>query len=160
MAKSYYMQFGSGDPRGFTGLLPTFLIYSKADGTSLTRPAITETTVAGSGIYTFSVSPSFSIVFMAWAATTNIATSLQYVSGNLDPGDANDEKIGLITDSFGSTSADPTTIFGYLKRTQEVQEGNASFLKSSGAWSLFSRGSTTLLAVKALTNSSTGVTKI
>lgn len=68
--------------------------------------------------------------------------------------------IGNTTSSFGSTNTDPSTLFGFLKRAQEFWEGNATFLKSTGAWSVYSRGSSTLLTTKILTNSTTGTTKL
>ena len=206
--KVYYLRFGSGDCRTFTGLAPTFLIFKKFDGSAVTAPGITEP-IASSGIYQFTVAPSFSIAFLAYGNTTSIPAASAYVVGNLDPIDANDDAISILgttliaqgativamgntlaaigstsgaagatilamgntladistrlgstASSFGSTSVDPGTIFGYLKRAQEFSEGNASYLKSSGAWALYSRGSSTLLVSKALSNSATGVTKI
>lgn len=178
--KQYYLTFGTGDPRTYTGLAPTFLIFKKYDGSAVTAPGITEP-IAGSGIYQFTVAPSFSIAFLAYGNTTSIPAAAAYVPGNLDPADANDDaltiigttlaaiggtvadistRLGSTASSFGSTSVDPGTIFGYLKRAQEVYEGNASYLKSSGSWALYSRGSSTLLVTKALSNSATGVTKI
>lgn len=187
IAKTYYLTFGTGDPRSWTGLAPTFLIFKKFDGTAVTAPGITEP-IAGSGIYQFTVAPSFSIAFLAYGNTTLLPAAPAYVPGSLDPIDANDDaiailgstvlaigntsvavgntlsdistRIGSTASSFGSTSVDPGTIFGYLKRAQEVAEGNASYLKSSGAWQLFSRGSSTLLVSKSLSNSAQGVTKI
>lgn len=68
--------------------------------------------------------------------------------------------IGTTASTFGSTSADPDSLFGYLKRIQELVEGNQDFNKSTGAWEMWSRGSSTLLRIKTLTNSTTGVTKV
>jgi hypothetical protein len=67
--------------------------------------------------------------------------------------------IGSITDSFGSTSADPTTVFGYLKRTLEFNEGNSTYTKATNVWSIYSRGSSTLLINKTLVDNSTQTTK-
>lgn len=66
--------------------------------------------------------------------------------------------IGTAASAIGSTSVDPTDLFGYLKRAQEFREGNQTFSKTSGVWSISSRGNT-LLATKTLSNSSTTVTK-
>lgn len=68
--------------------------------------------------------------------------------------------IGSTASTFGSTSADPDTLFGYMKRIQELIEGNQDFNKTSGAWEMWSRGSSTLLRLKTLTNSTSGVTKV
>lgn len=178
--KQYYLTFGTGDPRNWTGLAPTFLIFKKYDGTAVTAPGITEP-IAGSGIYQFTVAPSFSIAFLAYGNTTSLPSASAYVPGNLDPVDANDDalaamgstlvaigntsgdfstRIGTTASSFGSTSVDPGNIFGYLKRLQELYEGNQSYVKSTGLWSLYSRGSSTLLSTKSLSNDANGVTKV
>lgn len=68
--------------------------------------------------------------------------------------------IGSTASTFGSTSADPDTLFGYMKRIQELIEGNQDFNKSTGSWEMWSRGSSTLLRLKTLTNSTSGVTKV
>jgi hypothetical protein len=165
-ARPYYITFGSGDPRNWTGLAPTFLIYNKYDGSAVSAPGITEP-IAGSGIYQFTAAPSFSIAFLAFGNTSSLPSATAYVAGNIDPADANDEAItdlstrmGTTASSFGSTSVDPDTLFGYLKRAQEFAEGSASYLKATGAWNIYSRGSSTLLASKALSNSAVGVTKV
>lgn len=67
--------------------------------------------------------------------------------------------IGNIADSFGSTSSDPSTVMGFLKRSQEVQEGNSTFTKSTGVWDVFSRGSSAQLFEKTLTDASGVVSK-
>lgn len=64
--------------------------------------------------------------------------------------------IGGLSSSFGNTSADPTTVFGYLKRLQEFNEGNSVFNKSTSLWDIYSRGSSTLLIEKSL-NDTTGI---
>ena len=70
--------------------------------------------------------------------------------------------IGSTASSFGSSSVDPTTVFGYLKRIQELLEGDQVFTASSGVWSMYNRGAlgtTTLLRTKTLVNTGSGVTK-
>lgn len=157
MAKTYYAKFGTGDSANFTGLSPTFIIFSAAGLTSMAAPAITELP-AGSGIYVFSYAPTTSIGFKLDGGAA-LSAGDRYVYGALDPVQAVDEKIGLTSDSFGSTSADPTTLYGYLKRNQEFHEGAALFTKSSGVWDIYSRGSSTLLVEKTLTNTTTSATK-
>jgi hypothetical protein len=48
--KTYYMRFGSGDPRTYTGVAATFLLFKTSDGTNITPPGITEVP-SGTGIY-------------------------------------------------------------------------------------------------------------
>ena len=70
------------------------------------------------------------------------------------------EMIGTTASSFGSTSIDPSTIFGSVKRLQEILEGNATFNKSNGTWDIYSRGSSTLLRSKTLSDGQTSTTKL
>lgn len=67
-------------------------------------------------------------------------------------------RIGQTTSAIGTTSTDPGDLFGYLKRMQEFSEGNQTFSKQSGVWTINTRGNT-LLATKTLTNSNTTVSK-
>lgn len=286
MAKTYYMRFGSGDPRTYTGLSPTFLIFSQ-NGTNVTPPSIAEVTGA-TGIYSFSWGTTTSIAFLADAATTSPGSSGRYVVGSLDPADRIDEvgstliafgttlvaigtsnialgttnvalgttnvaigtsnislgttnvalgtsnialgttnfalgttavaigtssialgttavaigtsnialgttnialgtsnvalgtsnfaanttllamgtsnayiiaSIGSSNSSFGTNTTDPTDLFGYLKRVQELLEGNNTYTKSTGVLDIYSRGSSQLLREKTFANNSTQVTK-
>jgi len=227
MAKTYYLQFGSGDPRQFFGLAPTFLTFNN-NGTAVTPPGISNV-VGATGFYSFSWGTTTPIVFLADAATTSPGTNGRYVSGALDPVDRSDEYgttmiaigtslmaqgvslfaqgstslgygfsvfaglgfqgttlvgigttltgvgntlgaigattsalgalVGDTTSSFGSTSIDPTTVFGFLKRVQEVQEGDQVYAKSTGIYDVYSRGSSTLLREKTISDTSTQTTK-
>ena len=158
MAKRYSLAFGTGDPRLNTGLSPTLILFFNADtGATLPAPGITEI-LAGSGFYQFSYGPTFSINFLADGGAA-LSSSDRYVKGVLDPIQAVDEKVGTLGDSFGSTSVDPQTVIGYLKRAQEYLEGNSNFDKSTGVWDVYSRGSSTLLVEKTLTNTTTAATK-
>lgn len=328
MAKSYFLRFGTGDPRSLTGLSPTFLFFRNPDGTNVTPPSISEVGTS-IGIYTFTWGTTNYIGFLADAATTSPGSDGRYVVGALDPVDRMDEvgtslialgtshiaqgvsilaigtshlaqgvsiiaqnvsltaqsvsllsigttltgygvsafaqgatlfgfgvsnlaqgvsitaqgvsitaqgaslsaqgstlfgigttltgygvsafaqgstlfgigttltgfgvsgfasgstltgyavsiyagnvslyalgltlgtldaRIGATTSTFGDSSTDPGTIYGYLKRVQEFLEGDATFTKSTGAWAVKSRGGT-LLASKTLTNTSSAVTK-
>ncbi len=67
--------------------------------------------------------------------------------------------VGTTTSSFGSTSVDPTTLFGFLKRAQETVEGNEVYTKSTGVMTISSRGSSTLLASKTIADTSSQTTK-
>lgn len=248
MAKTYYLQFGAGDPRPFVGLAPTFLCFSN-NGAAVTPPAISG--VAGAtGFYSFTWGTTTPIIFLADAATTSPGTAGRYVSGTLDPADRADEYgttmvaigttligygistiafgltltgfgtstiafgstligygnstvafgstligygnstlafgttivaigtsllaqgvtnqaigtslyglIGTTADSFGSTGVDPTTLFGFLKRNQEFWEGNEIYTKATGLFDFYSRGSSTLLREKTISDSSSTTTK-
>jgi len=157
MAKDYWMMFGSGNPADNTGLAPTMIVFQTAGGTAVAGPAITEPGT-GTGLYKFSYGPTASIVFVCDGGS-GLADSDRYITGALDPIQAVDEKVGSSADSFGSTSVDPTTIFGYVKRNLEFNEGDASFNKTTGVWDISSRGSSTLLREKTLANNTTSTTK-
>lgn len=153
MSKSYWLKFGTGDASVNTGLSPTFTIFSANGLTALSAPGITETP-AGGGLYRFMYGPTLPIIFKADGGG-GLSSADRYIYGTLDPIQAVDEQIGYATDSYGSTAADPSTLMGYARRNQEFQEGNASFAKSTGIWSIYSRGSSTLLREKTLTNTTT-----
>lgn len=155
--KTYYLKFGTGDPSSFTGLSPTMTIFSAGGLTALSAPGITETPAA-SGLYSFQYGPTLSILFKCDGGAA-LSGSDRYIIGTLDPVQAVDEKVGYTTDSYGSTVTDPSTVLGYLKRNLEFQEGNATFTKATGVWQIYSRGSTTLLKEKSLTNTTSSATK-
>ena len=157
MAKTYYLQFGSGNPMNNTGLTPTFTVFSANGISAQAAPGITETP-AGGGLYRFTYFPTFPIVFVADGGGA-LGVNDRYIAGTLDPVQAVDEQIGTVADSFGSTSSDPATVFGYLKRALEFWEGNALYTKATGIWQIFSRGSSTLLRQKTLANDNTEAEK-
>lgn len=171
MAKNYLIAFGQGNPTANTGLTPTFLVFKVLpSGGATTPPGITEVPSA-TGLYYFTYEPVTSIAFVIDGGST-LGNLIRYIPGTLDPIQAVDEQLGSIggstgllgliggsASSFGSTSADPTTVFGYLKRMQEFNEGNSTFNKSTNLWDIYSRGSSTLLIEKALVDSPTTVTK-
>lgn len=157
MAKDYGVVFGS-NPQDNTGLSPTFIVFAEAaSGQTLTPPGVSET-IVGSGFYHFQYTPTLSIYFEIDGGSS-LADSDRYAAGILDPIQLVDQRVGTVDDSIGSTSADPTSALGYLKRNLEFLEGNAEFTKSSGVWQIFSRGSSTLLRVKTLTNTNTEASK-
>jgi hypothetical protein len=67
--------------------------------------------------------------------------------------------IGSTSSSFGSTSSDPVDLFGYLKRAQEFWEGNQTYAKATGILDFYSRGSSTLLREKTVSDNTTQTTK-
>ncbi len=173
MAKTYWFTFSTQDPRTYTGLSPTFIQFVDQTGQTQAPPGITESP-SGFGFYrsNYTVGISTSIAFLVDGGAT-LASNVRYITGNIFEQNSLDTigatinslanvavLLGSTLDSFGSTSVDPNTVFGYLRRSQEVQEGNQSFLKSSGQWSILSRGSSTLLATKFLNSDVTGVTRI
>lgn len=102
MAKTYSVQFGTGDPRTLTGLNPTLLIFVNiSSGATLVAPSFTEA-LTGSGIYKFSYGTTTPIAFLADAATTSPGSSARYVVGQIDPADRSDEYGNSIV-AFGST---------------------------------------------------------
>lgn len=155
--KIYYLKFGSGNPVPYSGLFPTFTIFSAQGLTSIGSPGVTELP-SGSGLYQFQYGPTMAVVFTADGGA-NLAAGDRYISGTLDPIQAVDQQLGFSTDSFGSTSVDPPSIWGYVKRIQELFEGNATYTKATGIWNMFNRGSSTLLRQKALTNTTTAAVK-
>lgn len=152
MAKTYYLKFGTGIASAFSGLSPTLSIFSANGVTNRTPPGITETP-AGSGLYRFQYSPSLSIVFQADGGAA-LASGDRYIYGAIDTIQSVDEKVGVVTDTFGTSAVDPTTLMGKLNRVQENQEGQATFTKATGIWDVYSRGGS-LLFERTLTNTTT-----
>lgn len=66
--------------------------------------------------------------------------------------------IGSTASSFGTTGIDPSTVIGFLKRAQEIAEGNQTYTKSTGVLDLLTRGST-LLREKTISDTSATTTK-
>lgn len=160
--KSYLLKFGSGDPSSFTGLSPTFTLFLQGPtlpwGTpGVAAPGITEI-ASGTGLYTFVYNATLPFAFVADGGS-GLASGDRYITGILDPIQAVDERVGFPGASIGSTNVDPVTLMGYAGRSQEVQEGNATFDKTTGSWAIQTRGGTTI-QTKVLTNLSGSVTKV
>lgn len=68
--------------------------------------------------------------------------------------------IGSTSSSMGSTSVDPASVFGFLIRAQEFREGNRAYTKSTGILDYYSRGSSTLLIEKTVSDNTAGTTCI
>lgn len=258
MAKSYSVVFGPGDPRGFTGLAPTFIqFWNLATGTTNAPPSIAETVAGKTGIYAFTYGVTQPIQFLIDAATTSPGSQNRFVVGQIDPADRIDEMgttmiaigtsqiaqgvsiisqgvsltaqgvsilsfgvsltaqnvtltaigfsnlvygislfalgttgvalgttavaginalgsgftgignslvalggyIGSTASSYGSTSIDPVDLFGFLKRAQEMAEGNQTYTKGTGLLDFYNRGSSTLLREKTISDTSSSTTK-
>lgn len=158
MAKQYWLKFGTGSASINTGLTPTFTIFSLSGLTAIAAPGITETPT-GSGLYRFIYSPTTVPVVFEADGGAALATGDRYIDGSLDPIQSVNEAVTDFSNSFGSTLLDPTTILGYLKRVQEYLEGFQSFNKATGAWDIYSRGASTLLIEKTLTNTVSTATR-
>lgn len=264
MAKFYSLQFGAGDPRTFTGLAPTFLIFVRmTDGATIAPPAITES-LTSSGIYQFSYGVTQPISFLADAATTSPGAAGRYVVGQIDPVDRMDEvgvtlvaigtsnialgtsnialgttgvalgttgvalgitnvalgttnialgltsialgltsialgttgvalgttavalgttnvalgttavaigvtiesmitglslSIGSTASSFGTSSADPTDLFGYMKRIAELIQGQEQFVKGTGVLTMLDRTGGTTFVARTVSNNASLVIK-
>ncbi len=155
--KTFYLIFGTGNPQSYTGLSPTFIVFSANGLTTVPAPAITESPT-GSGIYKFIYGPTLSTVFVADGGSA-LNVNDRYISAALDPIQAVDESVGNPADSFGTSSTDPATLMGYAKRAQEFNEGDANYNKSTGVWTIYDRTAGVTLAVKTLTNDTTQATK-
>lgn len=158
MAKTYWLKFGTGSAATNTGLSPTFTVFSLGGSASIAAPAILEAP-AGSGLYKFTYSPTTVPVVFEADGGAALANADRYIDGSLDPMQNMNESVTDFSNSFGSTSVDPTTILGYLKRVQEYLEGTQTFNKNTGIWDISSRGASTLLVEKTLSNSTTQATR-
>lgn len=180
MSKVYYTRFGSGDPRLSSGLVPTF-VYFNNNGAAVTPPAIAEV-LGATGIYSFTYGTTTPICFLLDGATTGLG-AYRYVTGSIDPADRADEYgntivaqnvtiqasigtggtllafFGTPGSTFGGQFTDPIDMFGYLKRFQELLEGDNTYIKPTGVFDLLSRGSSTLLRAKTIANSISTVIK-
>lgn len=92
-----------------------------------------------------------------------MGTSLSAMGGSFGFGASIFALLGSTASSFGSTATDPATVFGFLKRLQEFNEGNSVFYKTSGLWDVYARGNavgaSTMLVEKSLVDSGSVVTK-
>jgi len=160
LAKFYGLRLSTAENgASFTGLTPTLSVFWDLVAGTTRAPASPITELAANpGFYYFAYSATTPIAFRADFGA-GLPGGFRYVEGILDPIQAVDEKVGFTSDSIGSTSVDPSTIFGYAKRLQEFLEGNATYIKNTGVWNIYSRGSSTQLASKTLTDDSGQSTK-
>lgn len=178
--KNYLLSFGTGDSRLSSGLSPTLLIFANmATGATITAPSISEIGTTF-GLYTFQWGTTTPIAFLADGATTGLG-SARYIRGAIDPADRADEYgntlvalgntqaaqstsgslagIGTAGSTFGGLTTDPVDLFGYVKRIQELLEGDQFFTKGSGALNEYNRGASYLLRTKTIANSVSMVTR-
>ncbi len=107
--KTYYVRFGSGDPRTFSALAPTFLTFNTY-GTAVTPPGITSV-IGATGFYAFQYGVTTPIVFLIDGATTGLDNSVRYVVGAIDPADRSDEYNTTLTAMSTSLLAQSSTLF-------------------------------------------------
>lgn len=157
MAKEYWLKFKLADGTLYSNASPTFVLFQYENGSTAVPPGITQR-IAGTGAYQFNFAGSTISAFFRVDGGASLSADRRYIEGVLDPLLTLDQKVGTVDDSVGSTSVDPSSLFGYVKRLQELGEGNATYVKATGLWSLSTRGST-LLRVKALNNDATAATK-
>lgn len=133
-----------------TTILATEIAYGTtlvAIGTSLIAISVTYSAI-GASIAAIGTSLSAATGTFIAIGTTLLASNTDILS-----------RIGQTNSSFGDTLVDAGTLYGYLKRLQELQEGNSTYTKATGQWLIYSRGSSTLLRSKTLTETSTEVDK-
>lgn len=158
MSSNLWFTFGSGDPRLFTGITPTFLIFMDQSANAVTPPPIVEKGISTGIFYaSYMPSPTLSIAFLVDGGAS--VSSGRYITGSIDPIINIDQQLGFSQDSYGTT-ARPSTVFGYVKRSVEEFESDASFNKTTGKWDSYAKGTSTLLIEKTLSNSTTAVTKV
>ena len=153
----YGVRFGSGNPASNTGLSPTFLVFADVAGNAITPPSLAE--ISTTGIYGFTFAPTLAIFFVCDGATTGLSSNDRYVVGAISPNDSAFQLVGDTASSFGTDAADPTTMFGFLKRLQELYEGDQDYTKATGVLDMYNRGSTTLLREKTIVDSASEITK-
>lgn len=159
MSQRFFARFGSANPQEFAGLTPTFIIFQTDLGASLARPAISEVG-SSTGFYgfTYATSATYSIIFTIDGGSSIVDSSSRYVSGVLDPIINVDQELGFTADSYGSTVL-PATVWGFVRRLAQYWQADATFNKSSGVWSQYAQGTSTLLYEKTLTNDVSQTTK-
>lgn len=159
ITKTFGLRFGSGSPTLYVGLGPTFVRWiGLPEGETLASPFVF-TLATNPGIYYFTAALSTFAISFVCDGGAGLSSSERYIDGIIDPIATVGDRVGYETSSYGSTSADPSTLFGYVRRAQEVSEGDATFDKSSGVWNVFARGGTLLLFQRDFTNAGSLVTK-
>lgn len=160
MSKQFQFTFGV-DPRVNTSVSPTFILFYEAlTGQTLTPPGITQTLV-GSGFFSFEYGATYGIttpVNFLIDGGAGLGTSERYVQGSLSAIQTLDTSLGDISASYGSTTTDPPNMYGLVKRLQEFMEGDKTYTKATGVWTIYDRGGTLAIQVKTLSNNTTAST--
>ena len=117
-AKTYFVRFSTGNPTTYTGLSPTFILFTVVAGVT-TPPGITEVPTS-TGIYYFNYDALGPLAFVIDGATTSLVTADRFIAGSLDPLDQLNflgqtlTAIGMSNIALGVTSvAIGTTLVGF-----------------------------------------------
>lgn len=110
ITKTYWLKFGSGDPRTNTGMSPTFLQFFDNTGQTLLAPGIAEIKYGGvtaSGVYGFSylISSTQSVYFLAFSVTLLTNANDRYVTGVIDPILAIDQNVNGVGTTLVATGS-------------------------------------------------------
>ncbi len=108
--------------------------------------------------FTYTPSATFTIFFQVDAGSAVTDPSLRYVKGSLDPVSTVDKYLGFTDDTYGTTAA-PATVYGFVKRINELWQADASFSKTTGLWAQYAKGTSTMLFQKTFANSTASVVK-
>ncbi len=140
--KTYYVRFGSGDPRTNSGLAPTFLSFNNY-GSAVTPPGITAV-LGATGFYAFQYGTTTPIVFLIDGATTGLDASSRYIAGAIGPADRSDEYSTTLTAMSVSLTAQSSTIFSLGTTAVALGITAVGFGTSNYAWgnSNFALGTT------------------
>lgn len=68
-------------------------------------------------------------------------------------------RIGTPSDVFGDDVTDPTTLYGFLKRCEQVLEGDSTYVKATGVLTMYDKTGATTLASKTIADTGSTVTK-
>ncbi len=68
-------------------------------------------------------------------------------------------RLGTPSDAIGDASTNPTTIFGFLLRAENVAEGQSLYTKSSGVWDIKDKTGATTLASRTIADTVGTITK-
>ena len=169
--KDYFLVFGSGNPATNTGLSPTFIQFLNNAGAATTSPSISE--FGSTGLYLFQYENQGSIVFTVDGDSSGgagLSDADRYIAGSMDNENrsidfiesfstALSAQIGTTASDIGNDSVDPSTVFGFLKRSQEYQEGDQTYTKATGVLEYEDRAGVTLLVSKTIVDGASTVTR-
>jgi hypothetical protein len=181
--KDYYLVFGAGNPADNTGLTPSFTTFANNLGVATTAPGVTEI-IAASGLYRFQYEAQGSVIFVVdgdVGGLSAIPDADRYITGSLDVEDRSEDfisglgaslqaqiegfstalgaLIGATSDVIGDTSTDPSTMFGFFKRAQEMAEGDQQYTKATGVLAYTDRTGATTMASKTIVDGTSTVTR-
>lgn len=144
----YYLGFMNvgGNISANTGL-GCSLVWFFPDGVSTAGPTVSE--ISGTGIYYFDWDGNGAVAYTARLGSGHYQNIVDLTF---------QDSLGITSSSYGTTLV-PDSVMGYLKRTQEILEGDQVYDKSLKTLKIMNRGSTTTLATKYITLTTLGVVK-